>query len=182
MTEKVDIDRLLGLVHRRWSIPVIAALYRGRGAKFVTLHKSLGVGRASLSATLAELIERGYVRRNTGHGHPMRPEYLLTRAGQALAPECERLCRLLSRRGELDIGLRKWSLPIVAAIGTDVRRFGEVQLCLPDASPRALTLGLKTLLGQRWVARSVVDEFPPSAGYALMPRGRSVLARVDALT
>lgn len=172
------LDSLVELVHHRWNIPIIAELHRQSGAKFVALVNALGVGRASLSTSLGDLIDLGLVMRNTGHGHPMRPEYLLTEAGKAIGEDCLALRHLLRRRKEEDIAFRKWTLPLVAAIGDQVRRFNEVRMLLPEASPRAITLGLKSMLAERWVHRSLIDDFPPAAGYALLPRGRSILNRV----
>lgn len=176
--DKKQLDLLIELVHHRWNIPIVAELFRRSGAKFVTLAKALGVGRASLSASLRDLIELGFVMKNPGHGHPMRPEYILTEAGKRIGDDCLRLRHLLRRRDEEDVAYRKWTLPLVAAIGEDTRRFNEVQLILPDASPRAITLGLKTMLNERWAKRSLIDDFPPTAGYALLPKGRSVLSHV----
>lgn len=184
MNQDKNIERLeslVELVHHRWNIPIIAEIYRQSGAKFVTLVNSLGIGRASLSASLSDLIELGFVVRNTGHGHPMRPEYLLTEAGEAIGNDCLSLRHLLRRRKEEGIAYRKWTLPLVAAIGDEVRRFNEVQLILPDATPRAITLGLKAMLAERWATRSLIDDFPPTAAYALLPKGRSVLSHVTQL-
>lgn len=176
-----SICGLVELVHHRWNIPIIAALYRESGAKFVTLANTLKVSRGALSASLNDLIKLGLVRRNPGHGHPMRPEYLLTEEGIAIGEECSSLQRLIGRRAEQDLAYRKWTLPLVAAIGNDVRRFNEVQVLLPDATPRAITIGLKSLLCQRWAKRKLIDDFPPTAGYELLPKGRSVLNHVSPL-
>lgn len=184
MTEQNDkkqLDLLIELVHHRWNIPIIAELYKRSGSKFVTLAKALGVGRASLSASLNDLIELGFVMKNPGHGHPMRPEYVLTEAGKTIGEDCLRLRHLLRRRNEEDVAFRKWTLPLVAAIGDDTRRFNEVQLILPDASPRAIALGLKSMLAERWAQRSLIDDFPPTAGYTLLPKGKSVLGHVSQL-
>jgi DNA-binding HxlR family transcriptional regulator len=85
---KPELGPLIELVHHRWNIPVIAELYRRSGAKYVTLVNSLDVSRASLSTSLNDLIDQGLVRRNTGHGHPMRPEYLLTEDGLVIGEHC----------------------------------------------------------------------------------------------
>jgi DNA-binding HxlR family transcriptional regulator len=176
-----SLRSLIELVHHRWNIPIIAALYRQSGAKFVTLANTLSVSRGALSASLNDLIDHGLVMRNPGHGHPMRPEYLLTEAGMAIGEECLSLQQLIGRRDEQDLAYRKWTLPLVMAIGNDVRRFNEVQLLLPDASPRAITIGLKSLLCQRWAKRMLIDDFPPTAGYELLPKGRSVFNHVSPL-
>ncbi len=175
------LEPLVELVHHRWNIPIIAELHRLSGAKFVTLAESLDVGRASLSASLSDLIGLGLVERNPGHGHPMRPEYLLTDAGLAIGADCRLLRDVIKRRGEEDIAYRKWTLPLVVAIGDDVRRFKDVQLRLPEATPRAITLGLKSMLSKKWAKRTVVDDFPPRAGYSLLRKGRSVLSTVKGL-
>lgn len=176
-----ELEPLIELVHHRWNIPIVAELYSRSGAKFVTLVNSLGVSRGSLSASLDDLIGLGLVRRNPGHGHPMRPEYLLTDAGAEIGDQCLSLTRLMRKRNESELAFRKWTLPLVAAIGGEVRRFNEVRSRLRDATPRAVTLGLKSLLGQEWAQRSLLDEYPPAAGYRLMPKGRTVLDRIGGL-
>lgn len=126
-------------------------------------------------------IELGLVRRNTGHGHPMRPEYLLTDTGLAVGDRCAALSGALRRGEEADIAYRKWTLPVIAAIGEERLRFNELRTMLADATPRAITLALKSLLGQNWAARTLIDDYPPTAGYELRPRGRRILACVDGL-
>ena len=44
------------------------------------LQRRLDVTRDSLRRALDALIALGYVRRNEGYGHPLRPEYLITDA------------------------------------------------------------------------------------------------------
>lgn len=172
---------LIELVHHRWNIPVIAELHRRSGTKFVTLVNSLHVSRASLSTSLGDLVNLGFVRKNPGHGHPMRPEYLLTPAGTEIGDQCLSLTRLVQRRNESDLAFRKWTLPLVAAIDHELRRFSEVQRALQGATPRAIALGLKMMLERRWAARSLIDDYPPAAAYALMPKGRKILACIDGL-
>ena len=155
---------------------MLAELYQSSGAKFVTLANRLGVSRGSLSTSLGDLIDQGLVARNTGYGHPLRPEYLLTENGKGLGEHCLRLAKLVERRQEADLAYRKWTLPLVAALGADVRRFGELREDLGhEATPRALTLGLKSMLSVGWARRSVIDDYPPTAGYALLNKGRRVL-------
>ena len=176
-----ELSPLIELVHHRWNIPVIAELQRRSGAKFVTLVNTLDVSRASLSASLNDLVDLGFVRKNTGYGHPMRPEYLLTPAGAEIGEHCLALTRLVRQRNESDIAFRKWTLPLVAAIDHESRRFSDVRNALQDATPRAIALGLKLMHERRWVVRSLIDDYPPAAGYTLMPRGESILAHIDGL-
>lgn len=176
-----NLDRLIGLVHHRWNILVIAELHRLSGAKFITLIHQLDVSRGSLSASLENLIELGFVRRNTGHGHPMRPEYLLTTQGIAIGADCLDLVQMARRGDAVDLAFRKWTLPLLVAIGERKARFNELRSTLGDATPRAIAIGLKALLKEGWVARTLVDDFPPTSAYDLRPKGRRILACMDSL-
>ena len=175
-----SLEPLIRLAHHRWNIPVLAELHQLSGAKFITMVNRLGAGRGSLSASLDDLIRQGLVMRNPGHGHPMRPEYLLTEQGEAIGGECLELARLIERREESDLAYRKWTLPLVAALGGNVRRFNELRGLLGGAAtPRALTLGLKSMQATGWTRRSIIDAYPPAAGYALRPRGQRIFTLVD---
>ena len=180
--DSLELGPLIELAHRRWNIPVLAELHRKSGARFVVLVNTLGASRGSLSSSLDSLIDMDLVRRNPGVGHPMRPEYLLTRRGERVGEHCLKLARLVERRGERDFAYRKWTLPITAAIGDGVRRFNEVRELLGEsATPRAVTLGLKSMLLEGWAERLLIDDYPPAAGYVLARPGKSVLRRVDAI-
>lgn len=177
-----DLSALIDLVHHRWNIPVVAEIHARSGAKFVTLANSLPIGRSALSASLHDLIALGIVTRNEGHGHPMRPEYVLTKVGEQLGVDCEELVRVVTRRRAGDIAFHKWTLPIVAAIGDQSVRFNEVRSALESASPRAVTLTIKSLLERKWIMRNIIDDYPPAAGYQLMATGRRILTCVDDVT
>jgi len=159
----VSIEELIALCHYRWSAPVLAELGRTRGTRFVVLANRLGVGRTSLRRTLDALIELGLVRRNPGYGHPLRPEYVLTIPGEAAAERCERL--LAAVDGTRDVVLRKWSLPVLLALGHPAR-FSELREALPGVTARALALALKDLERAGLVDRRVEETYPPTAVYA----------------
>lgn len=173
---------LANLLHHRWSVPVIALLHaRGGGAKFVTLQKILGTARDSLARTLTALIESGIVARNPGYGHPMRPEYLLSPAGARLGPLCLRLMEWLDRYGLQEVGLKKWSLPVVHAISCTDGRFNRIRSALPDATPRALAASLRDLQNAGLVNRFLVDADPPRTEYALTRRGKLLVPILSGL-
>jgi len=172
---------LVDLVHRRWNVPIVAELFDRAGAKFVTLVRATGASRSSIAASLTDLIALGYVCRNPGYGHPLRPEYLLTAAGERIAPACHALHTLLRKRGEEHLGFRKWTLPLVAAIGPEGRRFNELRHTLEIATPRAITLSLKPMLRHDWIKRPPAARDSPPVGYELRPKGRTVLDRLDGL-
>jgi DNA-binding HxlR family transcriptional regulator len=173
--------RLIPLFHRRWAVPVLAELHRSRGAKFITLVNRLAVSRDSLHHTLRELVELGWVRRNPGHGHPLRPEYVLSRKGSELAPWCARIMAMLSRLGIEEVALRKWSLPVLLSLGHGRERFSEIRQSLPGLTPRSLTLALKQLRQIDLISRLVSDGYPPSSRYRPTRRGRRLSVLIDAL-
>jgi DNA-binding HxlR family transcriptional regulator len=160
---------LASLFHHRWAAPVLAELERERGTRFVLLANRLGVPRETLSRTLTALIEGGLVTRNPGHGHPLRPEYLLTPSGAQVAPGCLTLLDVLPDR---ELSLKKWSVPVLAAVGRGAR-FSDLIVELP-ASPRALTLALKDLQALGLVEREVVEGYPPTTRYRPTTAGRRV--------
>ena len=146
MTKKqtLSADQLPSLLHNRWAVPTLAALYRmGGGAKLVTLYKTLGASRGSIQRTLAGLTESGLVKHNPGYGHPMRPEYMLTATGNEIAPVCVQLIRKLERLGIEEIGLRKWFLVDDTPPRTEYqltgagRRLTSVVSSLAQAAPTA---------------------------------------------
>ena len=68
-----------------------------------------------------------------------------------------------------DIGLNKWSMPVLAALRAE-RRFSELRGELPGVSPRALTLALKALADAGMVERTVLASYPPQTVYRLADR------------
>ena len=176
------MSTLVALFHNRWSVPILAELHRQRGSRFVTLTRTLGLSRESLRRTLAALIDGGLVGRNPGYGHPLRPEYVLTRAGERLARACGPLVERL-REDELeDVGLKKWSMPVVYALGEGPRRFSELRETLERISPRALALALKDLEAAGIVDRRVTDDYPPATVYRLTRTGRSLATLLRQVT
>ncbi len=179
-----DLSRLrmlIGLCHRRWSLPILAELQKevrpggGGGAKFVTLAHRLSLSRQTLRDTLDDLIERDYLMRNPGMGHPMRPEYMLTESGHDAAPHAAALMQRLRGAKLDDLMLRKWSLPVLYAVARGASRFGQLKGVLPGVTPRALTLALKDLEAAGLVRRTVTDSYPPGVAYAPSKRSRRIV-------
>jgi DNA-binding HxlR family transcriptional regulator len=163
----VSIPDLIALFHHRWSAPVLAELLRQKGSRFAALAGTLGVGSDSLRRTLDSLLLLGLVARNPGYGHPLRPEYVLTADGRRVAQRCAKLLAA----SEDDVVLRKWSLPVLAALQRPAR-FSELRAAVPGVTPRALTLALKDLQAAQLVERRVEDAYPPRALYSTTAQGR----------
>jgi DNA-binding HxlR family transcriptional regulator len=175
------MSTLVALFHNRWSVPILAELHRQRGSRFVTLARTLGMSRESLRRTLAALVESGLVGRNPGYGHPLRPEYVLTSRGDRLAARSRPLVEILRGRGLEEVGLKKWSMPVVYALSNEPLRFSELRERLEGISPRALALALKELESAGVVERRVTDDYPPATSYRLAPGARRLASLVGEL-
>jgi DNA-binding HxlR family transcriptional regulator len=163
----MSIGDLIAIFHHRWSAPVLAQMYRQKGSRFAALAGTLGVGRESLRRTLDSLLELGLVARNPGYGHPLRPEYVLTTRGRAAADRC---ARLLDAADD-EVVLRKWTLPVLAALA-EAERFSDLRAALPGVTPRALALALKDLQAAGLVERRVEETYPPTTLYVATTGGR----------
>lgn len=179
--DRTKVNRLAVLFHHKWSAPILAELHADSGAKFVTLIKRLGLSRDSLSTTLATLIAKRWVRRNPGHGHPLRPEYVLTAAGAQLGPWCCKLMAILSALGVEELGLKKWSMPVALGLQNGLERFSELKAFLPGSTARAIALALKDLQTAGLVERVVVDDYPPATHYRLARPGRRLGSVLESL-
>jgi DNA-binding HxlR family transcriptional regulator len=167
----------------RWAIPVMALLSREGGARFAVMARALGpsdqgLSHHSLTRCLAYLRESGWVIPNPGHGHPLRPEYLLSEAGRPVGAMCERVMAERTRLSLAPEDLSRWSLPLVAGLTPDWARFGAIQAQLDPITPRALSLTIKTSIGQDLVRRRVEDLYPPVALYGLTGRGQDLAGAI----
>jgi DNA-binding HxlR family transcriptional regulator len=165
------IDDLSALGRYRWVVPVMALLAERDGARFVEMINALGISRESLVRTLEGAIQMGWIVRNTGHGHPLRPEYLLTAEGQRIAQICTGISYTQTLLGIAPATLTRWSLPIIRLLADGRSRFNMIERALPIATPRALTQSLKAMVGIDLVDRVVIDHYPPVSNYQLTRRG-----------
>jgi DNA-binding HxlR family transcriptional regulator len=169
-----NLEPLIALCHHRWSIPILAELHRDNGAKFVTLVERLKISRDALSRTLEALIQLGLIKRNTGYGHPLRPEYILTAPGKHIGQNALELLNHLQQLEATTTGLKKWTLPILHAIHHGINRFSSLRETLPNISPRALTLTLQDLEQLAWLTRS-------EGGYELSANGKKLAETLEPL-
>lgn len=160
----------------RWLVPLMAHLADERGSRFAVMLARLGLSRSVLAASLATLQEAGWLARNPGHGHPLRPEYVLTATGEPVAAFCQGVMAQRERLGLAPGQLPRWSLPLVARLDRGTARFSALRDTLRPVTPRALSLTLKQMLQVDLVDRALEDEFPPIAIYGLTGRGRELAA------
>jgi DNA-binding HxlR family transcriptional regulator len=84
-------------------------------------------------------------------------------------------------REVLDLLADKWSLLTVAAIGSGVRRHGELRRQLEGISPKMLSQTLKRLDRHGLVKRTQYPTIPPQVTYELTSLGASLSGPVSAI-
>ena len=167
----VSIVMLSDLGRYRWTVPMMALIAEGRGARFGALEHRLGLPRESLSRTLEAAVAAGWIVRNPGHGHPLRPEYVPTAQGLRIAEACRTIAAAQTELGLSPDALSRWSLPILRLIADGNSRFNMIARKLEEASPRAMTASLRGLVEIELVDRRLIDGFPPTSDYRLTVRG-----------
>lgn len=166
----------------RWCVPILATLERQEGAKFVSLCHELEAHQTAVRDAIDHLIGVGWVRRNSGYGHPLRPEYLLTARGQRLAPACSRIDTILTSMNLRDIGLRRWSVPVLGTVANlNPARFGSIGQSLGNITAKALSSALKDLSATTLIERHVLEGFPPRTEYRAASRADRLVLAIDQL-
>ena len=173
MIADADLRRL---VAGRWLVPLMAHVGAEEGSRFAVMLARIGLSRSALAASLAQLQEAGWLRRNPGHGHPLRPEYILTPAGAPIAAFCIKVMAQREKLGLQPDQMPRWSLPLISRLGRDRARFSALRASLAPVTPRALSLTLKQMLSVDLIDRALQDEFPPIAIYGLTGRGARLAA------
>lgn len=163
---------LVRLSAGRWTMPLLGMASAGRGLRFAEAVKTLGLARPIARRTLDELVAEGWLTRNPGHGHPLRPEYVPTTTGAVLGVWCAAVMAERTALGLTPDALTRWTLPVVAEIARGRTRFAEIAAALVPVSPRALSLTLKSGIAAGLIERRLEDGFPPAPLYGLSERGR----------
>ena len=169
-------DELIRLAAGRWQIPLLALASARKGLRFAEAVRHLGLSRGVARASLDALVAGGWLVRNPGHGHPLRPEYVLSATGRAVGKWSETVMAARTELGLAPEALTRWTLPLIAALAAGEARFGELSASLAPVSPRALSQTLKAALVAKLVTRRLEDSFPPVPVYALAARGRLLAA------
>jgi DNA-binding HxlR family transcriptional regulator len=149
---------LVKLFHHQWSLQLLVALNQKR---------AIPLARQTRTDTIASLADQGLVSKDGA----------VTPKGARVAEKSEPLLGALEKLG----AQRKWSLPILHALGRKPLRFGELKAALPGATPRALSMALKDLAEAGLIARRILDSFPPRTEYAIDQKGRALPPLLDQL-
>lgn len=180
----MDIDLLVKLTSRAWSLTILSSLHRGVPGRQSRLLTASGAGRTAFAQSLVHLFDLGLLERNPGHGHPLRPEFRLTDMGKIAAALADRVLAG-TQEEDLPVMRRAWTVPVLSTL-SEPRHFGEIGACLPRITDRALSQSLQLLETRHWISREVDDTSrPPRALYRAVARGdaicRAVAAEVGAL-
>lgn len=172
MSSSSPLKDLIALSKQRWMAAVLADLAAHEGGRFVELLNRLGLSRDSLVRTLESANAVGWVKRNPGHGHPLRPEYILTDSGQHMAHKAGRIIEAQSALHIPTGALSRWGLPIIHTISEGHQRFNDLSRCIAPAGPRAISQSLRALTLHHLIIRELVDGYPPASLYKLTSSGR----------
>lgn len=162
----------------RYSFPVMAELSRDQGCKFVTLINRLEASDRAIRQALDHLMEAGWVMRNPGYGHPMRPEYILTERGSSYGPSALGIWDALREWKEEVVALERWPLPLLQLLLSGAGRFGEIKTLAAGITPRALAMALSRLQESGLATRAVIDGHPPTAEYSPTKWARELMSNL----
>ncbi len=169
----MDINALVNMTSRAWGLPILAAFHDGVPGRQAPLLVATGASRTAFGQSLDHLIECGLVERNPGYGHPLRPEFRLTSAGDKAARVAHRI--YISQKAESATLLRRsWTVPVLATLA-EPKHFGTIKSMLPRVTDRALSQSLKSLETTGWIARDIdIDMRPPRPLYQSVDTGRAI--------
>ena len=160
----MDIELVVKLTSRAWSLPILAQIARGTPCRQAPLIAATGAGRTAFAASLTHLIDLKLLERNPGHGHPLRPEFRLTPEGAAMADLAARLTDVTKDRPEALLLRRAWTVPVLATTARP-RPFGDIRAHLRPITDRALSQSLRQLEDHRMLRREVDTTLRPPRPY-----------------
>ncbi|MEP3890358.1 MAG: winged helix-turn-helix transcriptional regulator [Hellea sp.] len=150
----MDINALVKITSRAWSLKILALLHEGVPGKQAALLTASKASRTAFGASLKHLVDLQLLERNPGHGHPLRPEFRLTPLGARAAKTASNIIAAVPQPAETKILRKSWTVPILA-VTKRPRHFGELKSDLSSISDRALSQSLNLLEGQAWLRREV---------------------------
>ncbi len=156
----MDIGLIVKITSRAWSLDILSLMLVGTPGRQAALLSASGAGRTAFAHSLSHLVDLALLERNPGHGHPLRPEYQLTQAGQDAAIIADKIKKAVSEPSERVLLRRAWTIPVLA-VAQKPRQFTGIRGDLAPITDRALSQSLKHLHAQRWIQRKVDTAFRP---------------------
>ncbi len=174
----MDINLIVNVTSRAWSLSILSLMHEGVVGKPAPLIAASGAGRTAFTQSLNHLIELELLARNPGHGHPLRPEFILTEKGIELAAMAHRIQPLAARDSNSLLLRKAWTLPVLA-VSREPKFFSQIKRDLGSITDRALSQSLKHLQSHNWIERHVVAEMhPPRAHYRVINEGAEICHHV----
>lgn len=169
----MDINLLVNVTSRAWSMPILSSLYSGVAGRQAPLLSATGASRTAFAQSMDHLIELGLLERNPGYGHPLRPEFRLTKLGKTVAAVADKI-QSVSTEEDWPLLRRSWTLPVLTSLYTP-SHFTDIKRHLPRITDRALSQSLKSMEASSWVCRSVDETArPPRSIYRAVNTGCAI--------
>ncbi|KIC43073.1 transcriptional regulator [Ruegeria sp. ANG-R] len=150
----MDINLLVKLTSRAWSLNILALMHTGVPGRQAPLLARTSASRTAFAASLDHLIKLGLIERNPGHGHPLRPEFRLTATGTQAARIAHAITRAVPEDSTNKLLRKSWTVPILALTGTP-HRFSAIKSDLTPITDRALSSSLHQLEDHDWIRRDI---------------------------
>jgi DNA-binding HxlR family transcriptional regulator len=167
------IETFVNTTSRAWTIPILAQLHIGIAGRQAPLLAATGASRTAFAQSMDHLISIGLLERNPGYGHPLRPEFRLTKLGIIAAAIANKIQSVASDEDQ-DLLRRSWTLPVLTAIHRP-SHFNDIKRNLRTITDRALSQSLKKMEVRRWVRRNVdVTSRPPRSLYHAVNTGELI--------
>ncbi|WP_417671989.1 winged helix-turn-helix transcriptional regulator [Roseibium sp.] len=169
----MDIATFVNLTSRAWALPILSCLHDGVPGRQAPLLSAIGASRTAFAQSMEHLIRSGFLERNPGHGHPLRPEFRLTPAGKDAAAMAHKI-QTVAAIDDLILLRRSWTLPVLTSLHQP-KQFTEIRRNLTTITDRALSQSLKSMEDRNWVQRRVIDEVrPPRPIYSAINLGSAI--------
>ena len=121
----MDINTLVKLTSRAWSLNILALLHAKVPGRQAPLLAATNASRTAFATSLAHLIDLGMIERNPGHGHPLRSEFRLTPTGIKAASVASKIIITARTEDETRLLRKTWTVPVLALAGTPHRFLGN---------------------------------------------------------
>lgn len=166
----MDMELFVNTTSRAWAIPILSNLHAGVAGRQAPLLAATGASRTAFAQSMEHLISLGLLERNPGYGHPLRPEFRLTKLGISAAAIAHNIQSITADEDQ-DLLRRSWTLPVLTTIHRP-SHFNDIKRNLPTITDRALSQSLKTLEVRNWVQRNVDEAArPPRSIYSAVNTG-----------
>ncbi|MDJ0657464.1 MAG: winged helix-turn-helix transcriptional regulator [Xanthomonadales bacterium] len=150
----MDINFLVKLTSRAWSLKILSVLHSGVAGRQAPLIAATNASRTAFVSSLNHLLQLELLEKNPGHGHPLRPEFRLTRSGVVAAEMASRIVNAVPDEEDFAIVRRSWAVPVLA-VTRSPERFSIIKSALGPITDRALSQSLETLEKQDWLNRAI---------------------------